>query len=51
MFEYTGLPDSLPTTELEKRLQVNGYATIFKYQGKLYKIKTETFDFASGCIF
>lgn len=36
MFEYTGLPDSLPTAELEKRLQVNGYATVFKYQGKLY---------------
>lgn len=36
MFEYTGLPDSLPTTELEKRLQVNGHAIIFKYQGKLY---------------
>lgn len=30
MFEYTGLPDSLPARELEKRLQLNGYATVFK---------------------
>ena len=36
MFEYTGLPDSLPAVELEKRLQTNGYATVFMYQNSLY---------------
>ncbi len=36
MFEYTGLPDSLPAVELEKRLQTNGYATVFMYQNNLY---------------
>jgi len=36
MFQYDNLPDTLPAVELEKRLQVSGYATIFSYQGKLY---------------
>lgn len=36
MFEYTGLPDSLPQVEIEKRLQLKGHATIFEYKGKLY---------------
>lgn len=36
MFEYTGLPDSLPAVEIEKRLQLKGHATIFEYKGKLY---------------
>ena len=36
MFDYTGLPDTLPQVEIEKRLQLKGHATIFKYKGKLY---------------
>lgn len=36
MFEYTGLPDSLPAVEIEKRLQLKGHATIFEYKGELY---------------
>lgn len=36
MFEYTGLPDSLPAVEIEKRLQLKGHATIFEYKGQLY---------------
>lgn len=36
MFEYTGLPDSLPAVELEKQLQQNGYSVIAKYDGNLY---------------
>lgn len=35
MFAYTNLPDSLPRYVLERTLQVNGYATVYKYQGKL----------------
>lgn len=36
MFEYTNLPDTLPAVEIEKRLQLHGHATIFKYKGSLY---------------
>ena len=36
MFEYTGLPDSLPAVELEKQLQQNGYSVIAKYDNNLY---------------
>lgn len=36
MFEYKGLPNSLPAVEIEKRLQTNGYATIYKYKSNLY---------------
>lgn len=36
MFEYTGLPDSLPALELEKLLQGSGYAVLTnEYEGKL----------------
>ncbi len=28
MFEYDGLPDTLPVKELEKLLQINGYAFV-----------------------
>ena len=31
MFSYTGLPDSLPAEEIERRLMLNGYAGIFKH--------------------
>ena len=36
MFEYKNLPDTLPQAELEKQLQANGYAVIFKYNDQLY---------------
>lgn len=36
MFEYTGLPDTINPKQLEKILQVNGYAFITKIDGKLY---------------
>jgi len=36
MFEWSNLPDTLPAVELEKMLQINGYAVIAKYQGDVY---------------
>ena len=36
MFDWSNLPDTLPAVELEKMLQINGYAVIAKYQGKVY---------------
>ena len=36
MFEYTGLPDSIPAVELENQLQTNGYSVIAQYGGNLY---------------
>ena len=36
MFVWDGLPDSLPAVELEKLLQLNGFAVIAKYKGDLY---------------
>lgn len=36
MFEWTNLPETLPAVELEKMLQINGYAVIAEYQGKVY---------------
>ena len=36
MFHYENLPDTLPFTELEKLLQLNGQAIIGEYQGSLY---------------
>ena len=36
MFDWDGLPDSLPAVELEKLLQLNGFAVIAKYKGDLY---------------
>ena len=36
MFEWDGLPDTLPAVELEKFLQINGYAIIAKVKGNLY---------------
>ena len=36
MFDWDGLPDSLPAVELEKLLQLNGFAVIAKYEGELY---------------
>ena len=36
MFRYEGLPDSIPQRELERQLQMKGYAFITKVEGKLY---------------
>ena len=36
MFEWQNLPDTLPMVELEKMLQINGYAIIAKYKGDIY---------------
>ena len=36
MFEYKNLPETLPQAELEKQLQGNGYAVVFKYHDQLY---------------
>lgn len=36
MFNYEGLPDTLPSVEIEKQLQVNGYTFITEVDGKLY---------------
>ena len=36
MFEWSNLPETIPQVELEKMLQINGYAVIAKYQDKLY---------------
>ena len=42
MFEYTGLPDSLPSLELEKLLQGSGYAVLTtEYEGKLTAFNAE----------
>ena len=36
MFNWQNLPDTLPMVELEKMLQINGYAIIAKYQDNIY---------------
>lgn len=36
MFEWSNLPDTIPAVELEKLLQINGYAIIAKVDGNLY---------------
>ena len=36
MFQWQNLPDTLPAVELEKMLQINGYAVIAKYNGDVY---------------
>lgn len=36
MFAYTGLPDTVDRTILEKHLQLYGYVVFFKYNNKLY---------------
>ena len=39
MFEWSNLPDTLPALEIEKMLQINGYAVIAKYQDNVYAFK------------
>lgn len=36
IFKYEGLPDTLPKSELEKMLQMNGYCFVTEVEGKLY---------------
>ena len=36
MFKWQNLPNTLPMVELEKMLQINGYAIIAKYKGDVY---------------
>lgn len=38
MFEYEGLPETIPYRELEKLLQSDGYAFITKINGELYAV-------------
>ena len=38
MFEYEGLPETIPYRELEKLLQSGGYAFITKINGELYAV-------------
>lgn len=39
MFHYTGLPDTIPQSQLELLLQINGTATIAEVDGKLYAFR------------
>src|SRR5690606_9504816 len=36
MFEYKGLPETIPQRELERLLQVQGYAFITEHEGEIY---------------
>ena len=36
MFEWQGLPETLPSKEIERLLQINGFAFITKVDGELY---------------
>ena len=36
IFEWTGLPDTIPAKFMELMLQVNGYSCIAKHEGELY---------------
>ena len=36
MFDYSNLPDTIPPRELEKLLQLSGYAFITQFDGELY---------------
>lgn len=36
LFEYQGLPDTIPQRMLEMMLQINGFACFAKHEGKLY---------------
>lgn len=38
IFEYAGLPDTIPARQLELLIQVHGYAGILKYNDKLYAL-------------
>lgn len=38
MFEYTGLPDTIPAYMLELYLQINGHVCVTEVEGKLYAL-------------
>lgn len=38
MFEYTGLPDTIPEYMLELYLQINGHVCVTEYEGNLYAL-------------
>lgn len=39
MFDYTGLPDTIPERELEKILQLNGFGYLTEHQNNLYLLQ------------
>lgn len=45
MFEYGGLPDSLPARQIEINLLLTGHCTIFKDDGELVTCGTTLYDF------
>lgn len=45
IYEYDGLPDSLPARELELNLMLTGHAAIFKSKGRLLTTITELYGF------
>lgn len=45
MFEYSGLPASLPAREIELNLIITGHAVIFDYNGDLVCIRTELYGY------
>ena len=45
MFEYDGLPDSLPARQIEINLLLTGHCTIFKDDGELVTCGTTLYDF------
>lgn len=44
MFEYSGLPDTLPARELELNLLLFGYAAVFKKKGEIITNPTSIFN-------
>ena len=45
MFEYEGLPDTLPARQIEINLLLTGHCTIFKDDGELVTCGTTLYDF------
>lgn len=45
MFEYDGLPDSLPARQIEINLLLTGHCTIFKDDGELVTCGTTLYDY------
>ena len=48
MFEWENLPDTIPYKELEKLLQVNGFAFITEVNGELYVIQDDNTGLENG---
>lgn len=45
IYQYAGLPESLPARELESNLMLRGHAVIFESKGELVTNITELYDF------